>query len=401
VQMWVYITRRALLVIPVIVGVMTITFLLISLVPLNQRVAASYGGGGRGALTQCEPCPTGMSGSCGGHVGECVNPLYARALSTLGLNQPAPVQWADYMARSLTLNWGYTNPNSVASTGAYLGHASYPVVEVLGWYLPYTLELALFALLIILVLAIPIGNYSAVHRNRPADQAARVMSFSGYALPAFLLGFLVLIGATYLSGGATPTCNFTSSHYTDWYGSWPVTSCLPGDAYPAWIGSHLQTSPTHFPTIDALINGDFSLAWQSFYRLILPALVIAYGYVAGILRFVRNSMLEVMNLDYVRTARAKGVSERDVVRRHAGRNSLNVTVTVLGLTFAFFITGFPVIEYVFGLRGIGYLLALSIQTPPDLGLIFGSTLLFTIIVVAANIIVDVVYAFLDPRVRLG
>jgi ABC-type dipeptide/oligopeptide/nickel transport system permease component len=103
----------------------------------------------------------------------------------------------------------------------------------------------------------------------------------------------------------------------------------------------------------------------------------------------------------VRTARAKGVSERDVVRRHAGRNSLNVTVTVLGLTFAFFITGFPVIEYVFGLRGVGYLLALSIQTPPDLGLIFGSTLLFTIIVVAANIIVDVVYAFLDPRVRLG
>lgn len=400
-QMWVYIVRRALLLLPVIIGVMTITFLLISLVPLNQRVAAAYGGAGRSNLSACEPCATGVSGDCGGHIGQCSNPLYQQVLNRLGFNQPAPIQWADYMGRSLSLNWGYTNPHSVASTGAYLGEASYPVIQVLGWYLPYTLELALLALFIILALAIPIGNYSAVHRNRPGDQAARVMSFSGYALPSFLLAILVLLGATYLSGGATATCHFTSSHYTDWYGSWPPMTCLPGDTYPSWIGAHFQTSPTHFPTIDALINGNLMMAWQSFYRMILPAMVIAYGYIAGILRFVRNSMLEVMNLDYVRTARAKGVPERDVVRRHAGRNSLNVTVTVLGLTFAFFITGFPVIEYVFGLRGIGYLLALSIQSPPDLGLIFGSTLLFTIIVVSANIIVDVVYAYLDPRVRLG
>ncbi|MFZ0829506.1 MAG: ABC transporter permease, partial [Thermoplasmata archaeon] len=99
--------------------------------------------------------------------------------------------------------------------------------------------------------------------------------------------------------------------------------------------------------------------------------------------------------------RAKGVPERQVVNRHAGRNSLNVTVTVLGLTFAFFITGFPIIEEVFQLRGIGFLLALSIQPIQDYGLIFGTTLLLTFIVVAANIIVDVTYAYLDPRVRLG
>ncbi|MGA7861023.1 MAG: ABC transporter permease [Thermoplasmata archaeon] len=400
-QMWVYIIRRCLLILPVIIGVMTITFLLISLVPLNQRVAASYGGGGRSSFSQCEPCPTGQTGNCGGHVGQCINLQYAAVVHRLGFDQPAPVQWALYMERSLTLNWGYTNPSSEASTGAYLGHSTYPVIEVLSWYLPYTLELAMLSLLLILALAIPIGNYSAVHRNRPADQAARVMSFSGYALPSFLLGVLVLLGAAFLAGGATPTCNFTSTHYLQFYGSWPPTTCLPGDVYPSWIGSHFQTTPTHFPTVDALVNGNFALAWQSFYRLLLPAVVIAYGYVAGILRFVRNSMLEVMNLDFVRTARAKGVPESQVVRHHAGRNSLNVTVTVLGLTFAFFIGGFPVIEEVFGLRGIGFLLALSIQSPPDLGLIFGSTLLFTIIVVVANIVVDVVYAYLDPRVRLG
>ena len=135
--------------------------------------------------------------------------------------------------------------------------------------------------------------------------------------------------------------------------------------------------------------------------MILPALVIAYGAIAGLLRFVRNSMLEVMNLDYVRTARAKGVPESTVVRRHAGRNSLNVTVTVLGLTFAFFVGGFPIIESVFSLWGVGRLLTYAIEIPLDYGLVFGSTLLFTYLVVFANIIVDVTYAILDPRVRLG
>ncbi|MGA8603760.1 MAG: ABC transporter permease, partial [Thermoplasmata archaeon] len=148
-------------------------------------------------------------------------------------------------------------------------------------------------------------------------------------------------------------------------------------------------------------HGQYWLGVDTLLRLLLPALVIAYGSIAGLLRFVRNSMLEVMNLDYIRTARAKGVPEKVVVSRHAGRNSLNVTITVLGLTFAFFIGGFPVIEDVFGLDGVGRALALSVQPTIDFGVIFGSTLLFTYLVVAANIIVDVLYAYLDPRVRLG
>ncbi|MCI4349818.1 MAG: ABC transporter permease, partial [Thermoplasmata archaeon] len=98
---------------------------------------------------------------------------------------------------------------------------------------------------------------------------------------------------------------------------------------------------------------------------------------------------------------SKGVPESVVVSKHAGRNSLNVTVTILGLTFAGFIAGFPIIEEVFNLKGVGLLLVYSIQQPYDFGLIFGTTLLFTIIVVFANIIVDILYAYLDPRVRLG
>jgi len=112
-------------------------------------------------------------------------------------------------------------------------------------------------------------------------------------------------------------------------------------------------------------------------------------------------MLEVMNLDYIRTARAKGVPEKVVTARHAGRNSLNVTITVLGLTFAGFIGGFPVVEEIFHINGVGEMIALSIQQNLDYAMIFGSTILFTFLVVAANIIVDVLYAYLDPRVRLG
>jgi ABC-type dipeptide/oligopeptide/nickel transport system permease component len=385
VRMWIYILRRVILIIPVIIGVMTITFILVSFIPESTRIAAF------------SPGRDAKPGT----------PLYHHWVVFLGLNQPVPLQWAYYIYHSLTLNWGYTAPLSEASLGAALGQTSYPVAEVLGWYLPYTLELAAIALLLILLIAIPLGNLSAVYRNRPLDQGTRVLSFSGYAFPSFLLAAVVLLAAVMLSGGIVETCNHLSFSYLTWYGSWPSPACLPGSpaTLPSWIGPHLETSPTGFPTLDALIHWNTAtgpdLAFESVKRMILPALVIAYTYVASILRFVRNSMLEVMNLDFVRTARAKGVPERQVVRRHAGRNSLNVTVTVLGLTFAFFITGFPVIEDVFHLRGIGYLLALSIQPTQDYGLIFGSTLLLTIIVVAANLIVDVTYAYLDPRVRLG
>ena len=386
-RMWIYIVRRLLLVIPVIIGVMTITFILVSLIPIPTRIAS---------FTLARNAKPGSA-------------VYQQAYDSLGLNRPVPEQWAIYIFHSLTLNWGYTSPHSQATVGAALGQTSWPVAEVLGWYLPFTLELAAISLVLILLIAIPLGNLSAVYRNRPLDQGARVLSFSGYAFPTFLLASVVLLAAVVASGGFTSTCHSLSFQYLSWYGSWPSAPCLPGNpppsTLPSWIGPHLESSPTGFPTVDALLHWNTpsgpDLAFESVKRMILPALVIAYGYVASILRFVRNSMLEVMNLDFVRTARAKGVPERQVVNRHAGRNSLNVTVTVLGLTFAFFITGFPVIEDVFHLRGIGYLLALSIQPTQDFGIIFGSTLLLTIIVVAANIIVDVAYAYLDPRVRLG
>jgi peptide/nickel transport system permease protein len=173
------------------------------------------------------------------------------------------------------------------------------------------------------------------------------------------------------------------------------------------------TTPTGLPILDATIyaathpgpTGDSSYYWSivgsGFLRLLLPAVVIAYGSIAAVLRFVRNSMLEVMNQDFVRTARAKGVSEKKVISRHAGRNSLNATITVLGLTFAGFMQGFAITELVFQLYGVGRLFTFALLPNIDPGVLTASTLMFTIMVVVANLIVDVTYGWLDPRVRLS
>ncbi len=400
-KMWVYIVRRTILLIPVIIGVMTITFLIVSGLPISDQLESFYGPSKFGYAPQIS-CRFVNGSQIPGLL--CDNPVYVKGVAALGLNLPVWQRWAIYMYHSLTLQWG-TVANGSAATAEFPLARGEPVAVVLGWYLPYTIELSLLSLAVILAIAIPLGNYSAAYRNRPIDQATRVMSFSGYAFPTFLLAILVYLASATLLGGFSAVCGGARTAYQYALGSWPPLACFPGAIYPAWLGNTaapgVATVPTGIPTIDAMINGAWELAAESILRMVLPALVIAFTTVALIVRFVRNSMLEVMNLDFIRTARSKGVDEPNVIRRHAGRNSLNVTVTVLGLTFAFFIAGFPIIELVFSLNGVGRLLAYSIQNPIDYGLVFGTTLLFTIIVVAANLIVDIVYAFLDPRVRLG
>ena len=410
-RMTTYVARRAILLIPTIVGVMTITFVLISSLPTTFQLTASFGP--PPIHYQCgyqKTCPCSELGE--GLGGSCPNPLYNRDVDKLGLDQPIPVQYAGYLVRAFTFQWGTVdNYSEVGDT--YQFAKGQPVSTLLEEILPYTLELAMISLAIILAIAIPLGNLSAVYRNRPIDQASRVVSFSGFAIPPFLLGTLTVFGVFYMilphTGFLvrTPWCGQGEPLIDEITGSWPQKDCFTGavslaTGCPSWLSACQVSKPTGFPTIDAVYHGYYWMAADSLIRMILPAVVIAYGSVATLLRFVRNSMLEVMNLDYVRTARAKGVPESRVISRHAGRNSLNVTITVLGLTFAFFLGGFPVIEDVFQLQGIGRALALAVYPGfYDFGVIFGTTLLFTYIVVTANIIVDVLYAYLDPRVRLG
>jgi ABC-type dipeptide/oligopeptide/nickel transport system permease component len=399
-RMWIFVVRRLILLIPVIVGVMTILFLLLSSLPVANRLQAQFGF----APDPTSPCPPPNENQT------CTNPTYALLVGKLGLNQPVPVQWGIYIYNAFTFHWGVVSNFSTAAD-TFVVMRGQSVTTVLGWFLPYTVELALLSLAIIFTAAFPLGRLAAANRNRPVDHAARVMSFAGYALPAFLLGSLVLMGAVVLFGASTgyfsrtPWCPSGDATFTEFYGSWPPLSCFGGTEYPGWLTVGVISQPTGFPTVDAILHGQYWLALDTLLRMILPALVIAFGSIAILLRYVRNSMLEVMNLDFIRTARADGIPEKIVIRRHAARNSLSATVTVLGLTFAFFIGGFPVLEDIFHLSGIGLLLALSVQSTNggqiDYGLIVGITLVFTYLVVLANLTIDVVYAYLDPRVRLG
>lgn len=400
-----YIIRRLLLVMPLVLGVMSITFLLISAMPVQQRLVSSFGQPPRHAIGGYEPtvpCSTlGINQS-----GNCPNPLYQRLTHELGLDRPLVVQWGIYMLNTLEFKWGYVD-NDSAAVGFESIARGQTVTTVLAWFLPYTIELGLMALAMILAITFSVGRRAAQYRNRPFDQAARVLSFSGFAIPTFLLASLMLMGFVILVGASsgyishTPWCPVGEITFAEFYGSWPQNGCFAGGQYPLWLTGSIVSHPTGFPTLDAALHGQGWLALDTLLRMFIPAFVIAYGSIAFLLRFVRNSMLEEMGLDYVRTARAIGLPERTVMKRHVGRNSLNVTITVLGLTLAGFFGGFPVLELVYHLNGVGLILAESLVAPFDFGLLFGSTLLFAFLTIFANLIVDVLYAILDPRVRLG
>jgi ABC-type dipeptide/oligopeptide/nickel transport system permease component len=438
-RMTTYIVRRILLLIPVLFGVITIVFVLFHALPIADQLTAHFGNPPKTRPCAYEsscPCKdeTQTNSQYPGNTCKCIDsnvtvtketactdPIWTHDTTLLGLNQPIWTQWTNYTYHALTFQWGRVENDSVLASSVPL-FKNMKVTTAIRIFLPYTLELAALSLAIILAVALPLGNLAAANRNRPIDQISRVISFSGFALPAFLLGSLAVIGIVLVLTpvlGTTihpPWCRAGEVLSNQFVNSWPQTgtsaltpNCYGVSAqvaarnnpYPSWLILGFQSTPTGFPTVDAALHGDGWLALDTVLQIIIPALVIAFGTIATVLRFVRNSMLEVMNLDFVRTARAKGASEKTVIKRHAGRNSLNVTITVLGLTFAGFLGGFPVIESVFHLWGVGYMLAVSIEGPQSYAMILGSTVLFTYIVVVANLIVDVLYAYLDPRVRLG
>ncbi len=428
-KLWVYIVRRLLLMIPVLIGVVTITFIIISAVPISER------------LTACIP-PSRRQPQPG-------TPAYNNELKICGLDVPIYQQYGNYLLNSFTFKWGFIQNSSADGMWQHApqvkpclqlpvsqAEGGCEVATLIGAWLPYTMELAVLSLAIILLMAIPMGNLSAVNRNRAFDQASRVFSFSGFAVPGYLLGALLILALFFILTLVNPSGGCDGSPYNQIIGSWHASlnnadqacytqvttvngqtvSTVLWNAKPPYANAIYATHPTGFPTVDGIIyalqntpppgmpGGRYyywDLVADHVLRLIIPALTIAYGTVALLLRYVRNSMLEVMNLDFVRTARSKGVPERLVVKHHAGRNSLNVTVTVLGLTFAAFLSGFAIIESLFGLFGVGMLFAYSVFPSPDISTIFASTVLFTVIIVVANVIVDVIYGVLDPRVRLG
>lgn len=341
--MTLFIVRRIAIAIPVLFGVTLITFLLM------HFTAGNYVPGLTG-----NPRLTGAD--------------LARIRAELGLNRPIPAQYLDWVGvgailkpLGLTAVLGGGNIDTGVLEGNF-GRSlidGSPVLTILADRLPNTIELTGTALLLGLVLAIPIGVLSALYRGSWLDNALTTLSVAGFAIPEFWFCLLViLVFSVILHDHGLPS--------------------LPSDGATSALGGG--------GLVDRLAH------------LILPASVLAFYYFALWSRFVRSSMIEVISQDYIRTARAKGLSENRVVFIHALRNALASLITLIGLELPDLVGGSLVVEVVFNWPGVG-LLTYQRALAYDYTTVMGITIFVALSVIAGNLLADVLYGIVDPRVR--
>lgn len=349
-----YIIRRILLVIPTLVGLTFIVFALTH-VGGTQRLVGSY----------VNP-----------HSSIPVSVQEAQVVARLHLQDPIPIQYIYWVIALLQGDWGST------LTPVYSG----PVTTAISVFLPNTLVLAVFSSILVAVIGIPLGVWSAVRKDSLVDQATRVVSFIGYSMPVYWLALILII--TFASSSVCSCLNVFPSTGT-------VSLVLVGGV--SWYQGGIS-SPTHVLLIDSLLHGRIDVFFDAFLHLILPVAALTYGIMAGVLRVMRSSMQDVLGQDYIRTARAKGLPESMVINVHARRNALIPTVTLLGYTVASLLGGVVLVESVFNYLGIGYWTTQALLNG-DIGGIMGATLVFGISFICANLVVDIIYAALDPRIH--
>ena len=258
----------------------------------------------------------------------------------LGLDQPLWYQFYDWITGIMVGDFG---------TSMWTGR---PVIDEISSRLGLSLEVAILATILAILISIPLGTISALYNNTWIDHVIRTFAIAGLAIPSFWLGMLIILGLL-LTFNWIPPLTYT----------------------PIWE--------------DPITNLS---------QLIWPALAVGYRYSAVATRMTRSTLLEVLQEDYIRTARAKGVYERLVLSRHAIRNAMLPVVTVIGLEFAFLIGGLVVTEQVFNLNGIGKLFVESV-TRDDYTMVQALVMLVAAFFIAVNFVVDLLYAVLDPRIR--
>ena len=354
-----YTVRRLLLLAPVMIGILLVTFIIIRAIP-------------------GDPC-TAM-------LGERATPATCqRFRENLGLNQNIVVQLIKYFGSMLSGNLGTS-----IKTGQ-------PVTDVIATRLPMTIELTIFAMLFAVIAGVSLGTISAIWRNSAADVATMITANIGVSMPVFWLGlmlaffFAIVLKNTpfYIPPSARLSSGMSMTPLTD---LWNVDR---GSGILFFIVSFISNSVL----LHSLIIGNLKVFKDALWHLILPAIAVGTIPLAVIARMTRSSLLEVLGQDYVRTARAKGLKERVVVIRHAFRNTLVPIVTIIGLETAALLSGAVLTETVFALPGVGTMMVQSIFAR-DYPVVQGFTLVIAIIFVMVNLITDVSYAYLDPRIRL-
>jgi peptide/nickel transport system permease protein len=248
-----------------------------------------------------------------------------------------------------------------------------PIMADVSQFLPATVELSTVAILFALVVGLPLGTFAALHRDGPIDHLARLVSLVGVSIPIFWLATVSLV---------------------------IFYAALQIAVGPGRLGPQIQPPPTTtgFLTLDSLLAGDLTTFHSAVDHLMLPGIVLGSSVMGLITRVTRSSLLEVLGQDYVRTARAKGLVEHLVIGRHALRNALIPTVTVLGLAYGSLLSGAVMTETIFAWPGLGryaYQSAISNDFPAIMGVTFVIALIYIIV----NLLVDMTYALLDPQIR--
>jgi peptide/nickel transport system permease protein len=275
-----------------------------------------------------------------GTEGQLSRPQRAAVLREFGLDRPLPVQYLLWVGNMLQGNFGWS-----FRTGQ-------PVAALIASRLPITIELAALAVLSVAFVGIPLGVAASVSRSLRVRTLVQIVGVLGLSLPNFWIAILLIIGASSLFG---------------------------------WLPALIYVTPWADP-------------WVNLQQMFLPVLSLALGLSAVVVRMTRSSMLEVLGQDFIRVARAKGLATRAVLLRHALRNALIPIVTVLGLQTGFLLGGVVITEQIFGLPGLGWTLLNGVYQR-DYPVVQGTVMVFAAAFVFVNLLVDLLYTYLDPRIR--
>lgn len=355
-----YIVRRIFLSIPVLFGILLVTFALARVIPGDP---------------------------CRAILGEkATDEVCARFIAEKGLDKPIPIQFGVYLGEMLRGDFG----DSI--------RYNLPVTRLLLERLPTTVELSFSALLVSMLIGIPLGIISAVKHNSWVDVLTMVWANIGVSMPVFWLGLMLAYVFSLLlkdtpfwlppSGRVSP-----GIPNEPFFEAWGLTLAEG----TAWYTFLLFLSRMNI--LNALLSANWKLLKDAAMHLVLPALALGTIPMALIARMARSSMLEVLGQDYIRTARAKGLTRQKVIMKHAFRNSLLPLVTVIGLSLGSLLGGAVLTETIFGLSGLGRTLYDAI-TARDYIVVQTFTVVVAVFFVVLNLLVDLSYAYLDPRIRL-
>jgi peptide/nickel transport system permease protein len=335
-----YSIKRLLATIPILFGVLLITFVLVRIIP----------------GTPFTPVADSK-----------FNPDVLAALEEhYGLNDPLMVQFWLYLKNIAQGNWG----ESIALSEGQ------GVWSLMWEKVPLTLEINIITTILSSYLGIKLGVFSAINHNNMKDTVVRFMAFVFYSMPSFWFGIILQYLFTYKID-MFPSQGYMKAYYDEIMDHYVVTG---------------------FGLIDSILAGKWEIWFDIAHHLFLPIFVLTIGSIAGLTRYVRSSMLEVLELDFIRSARAKGCKEKDVINRHALKNSMIPTVTIIGLSFGYLVIGSTLIERTFSLNGMGRLYLDCIENQ-DYFVIQAMVILITGMVIMANLMTDILYGVLDPRIR--